>query len=106
MIFIWDEQNQEHAARHGVSHDEAEYVVDHARPPFPRNIEGQKQLVRGQTEAGRWIQVIFVYIESDRVDIMDLPPEDLLALEQNEEIGYIIHARDLTRREKIHCRRN
>ena len=69
----------------GVSPDEAEYVADRAKAPYPEHIGDDKWMVRGQTAAGRYIQVIFI-----------LDPEDTL---------YIIHARGLNDREKRQLRR-
>jgi hypothetical protein len=36
--FYWDEWNVAHVAKHDVTRDEAEHVVRHAKPPFPREI--------------------------------------------------------------------
>jgi hypothetical protein len=71
-------------AVHGVLPEEAEYVVNHAAPPYPEYIGQGKWRVRGQTSTGRYLQVIFV-IEADGY--------------------YVIHARGLTDREKRGLRR-
>ena len=85
MEFRWNDWNLEHATCHGVSPDEAEYVVEHARPPFPEEIGEEKFRVRDQTMAARYVQVIYIF-----------DPEDVV---------YVIHARDLTEREKRALRR-
>jgi uncharacterized DUF497 family protein len=60
MIFRWHDWNIDHIAQHAVEPEEAEYVVERARPPFPRRIEDDKFLVWGRTSGGRLLQVIFV----------------------------------------------
>lgn len=85
MEFRWNEWNVEHIARHGVDPDEAERVVRDAIRPFPRRIQDDKWLVWGRGHGGRFLQVIFVLDDDDRV--------------------YIIHARPLTDREKRRLRR-
>jgi uncharacterized DUF497 family protein len=82
--FRWNDWNRGHIARHGVSEDEAEHVVNQAAPPYPERIGGGKWRVRGQTAHGRYLQVIFV-IEND--------------------VYYVIHARGLTDAEKRRLRR-
>ena len=84
--FRWNEWNVEHIARHGVSREEAEYVVDHAARPFPRHHGDGKFLVRGQSEEGRWLQVVYVF-----------DPRDVI---------YVIHARPLKETEKRATRRS
>ena len=82
--FRWNEWNRDHVAVHGVSPEEAEYVVDHAKRSYPEQIGDGKWRVRGQTAHGRFLQVIFV-IEDD--------------------CYYVIHARGLTDKEKRRFRR-
>lgn len=80
MDFRWDDWNEDHIAGHNVSPEEAEYVVDHRRRPYPRELADAKFMVRGQTAAGYWLQVIYI-IEEDGV-------------------AFVIHARPLTENEK------
>jgi len=82
--FRWNAWNEDHIGQHGVLPQEAEFIVDHAVPPFPENIGSGKWLVRGQAPDGRYIQVIFV-IEDD--------------------CYYVIHARGLSDKEKRQMRR-
>jgi uncharacterized DUF497 family protein len=83
--FRWNRWNIDHIGEHGVVIAEAEYVVEHATNPYPRYEGNGKFLVRGQTAAGDYLQVVFV-----------LSPEDVV---------FIIHARLLTEREKRNYRR-
>ena len=83
--FRWNEWNVEHIAGHGVRPEEAEYVVDNARSPYPRYEGDGRYRVLGQTEAGTYLQVVFIFD----------PPE----------VVYVIHARPLTEREKRRMRR-
>lgn len=85
MQFRWNSWNQEHVETHGVEPDEAEEVVIGARSPFPLVQEDEKYLVWGPTEAGRFLQVVFV-----------IDPDDAI---------YVIHARPLTEKEKKRFRR-
>ncbi|HVT88347.1 MAG TPA: hypothetical protein VHD56_05810 [Tepidisphaeraceae bacterium] len=82
--FRWNDWNRDHIAGHGVSTDEAEYVVNHASPPYPKQIGNGKWQVRGQTAYERYLQVIFI-IEDD--------------------CYYVIHGRGLTDKEKRQLRR-
>lgn len=85
IAFRWNEWNLDHVDRHGVDPFEAEYVVTHATPPYPRFIGDGKWLVWGQTWAGRYLQIIY---------IIDL-----------DETFYVIHARPLAEVEKRRLRR-
>ena len=85
MDFRWNDWNQKHLAQHGVLPVEAEAVVENARRPFPRKIDGDKWLVWGRGRGGRLLQVVFLLDEEDSV--------------------YVIHARPLTEREKRRYRR-
>jgi uncharacterized DUF497 family protein len=79
IVFSWDEWNLQHIETHGVKPVEAEYVVRNAKRPFPREISDDKQLVWGQTERGRYLQVIFVFRSDDEVDYESLSLEEVLA---------------------------
>ena len=83
--FRWNQWNTEHIAEHGITQPEAEYVVRHARRPYPQLASRGKWLVRGPTAIGRFVQVMYI-----------LDPPDA---------AYVIHARPLTDREKRRYRR-
>jgi uncharacterized DUF497 family protein len=83
--YRWNDWNILHIAEHNLSPEDAEYVVDHARPPYPERTGNDKVLVRGQARSGQYIQVIYVV---DRDDML-----------------YVIHARPLTENEKRRYRR-
>jgi uncharacterized DUF497 family protein len=85
MVFRWNSWNEEHIERHGVDPSEAEEIVAGAKSPFPLVQEGRKYLVWGATEEGRLLQVVFV-----------IDPDDSI---------FVIHARDLTNKEKRRFRR-
>ena len=84
-VFRWNAWNRDHIARHGVTEEEAEWVVNRARPPYPEKAGDGKYLVRGQTEAGDYVQVIYIF-----------DPQDVV---------YVIHARPLSEREKKRYRK-
>ena len=85
MLFRWNEWNVEHIAEHGVCVEEAEWVVEHARRPYPQARPDGKRLVIGRGRGARWLQVIYIY-----------DPEDVV---------YVIHARPLNEREKRRARK-
>jgi len=77
--FRWIGWNRDKIAQHNVEIEEAEFVVDHARRPYPMKVEDEKRLVWGQTRSGRYIGI--------------------------DDIVFVIHARPLTPREKRQLRR-
>jgi hypothetical protein len=83
--FRWIQWNTDHIAEHGISPQEAEYAVTHAKRPYPRRREDDKWLVRGRGSGGRLIQVIFVL--------------------DDDGTAFVIHARPLTELEKRRFRR-
>ena len=83
--FRWNQWNVDHIAEHGITPEEAEYVVEHARPPYPERTADNKRRVRGPAPDGRFIQVVYFYSPADTI--------------------YIIHARPLTENEKQALRR-
>jgi uncharacterized DUF497 family protein len=86
MELRWIDWNRDKVAGHGVGSEEAEYVVLAARTPYPqRGLEG-RWVVWGQTAAGRYLQVVYIY-------------DDALA-------AFLIHARPLNETEKRRLRRS
>jgi uncharacterized DUF497 family protein len=91
--FIWTDWNVEHIAEHGITTGDAEYVVLNARPPFPRQHGDDKWLVRGQTQSGQYVQVIFVFEADAHFDYADV---DLTTYDADADDNvYVIHARPL-----------
>lgn len=84
MEFRWNQWNIDHIANHGVSPEEAEWVIQNAQRPYPLASEDDKWLVWGRGRGGRWLQIVFVF-----------SPEDMV---------FVIHARPLTEREKRRAR--
>jgi uncharacterized DUF497 family protein len=107
MVFSWDGVNREHIAKHGISPWEAEEVVRDAEAPFPATIEEEKLVVWGATQAGRYLQVIYVLKTPDEVSYESLAVEDWMAVEAGEvtEVIRVIHAMDLTARMKRSLRK-
>src|SRR5437868_2748059 len=106
MSFSWDTWNRPHIAKHGVSQQEAQYIVERRAAPFPRDIGDGKYLVRGQTEAGRYLQVIYTFKSDEDMDYESMDLEAIIALsDEVSPIYYVVHARDLTEREKRAYRR-
>jgi uncharacterized DUF497 family protein len=81
----WNSWNEDHATQHGIEIAEIEYLVSHAQQPYPERARGGTFLVRGQSEQGHYIQVVFVP-----------DPEDTV---------FVIHARPLTPAETRQFRR-
>lgn len=84
-LFRWNAWNVGHIAEHGVSVEEAEYVVNHGRRPWPEKIGEGKWRVWGRTDAGTYLQVVYVF-----------SPEDTV---------FVIHAMPLTEKQKRQYRR-
>jgi uncharacterized DUF497 family protein len=85
MTFRWNRWNIEHLDGHGLDPDEAEQVVRQAASPFPRRIGDDKLLVWGRGRGGRLLQVVFVMDDDGTI--------------------FVIHGRELTKREKQRYRR-
>lgn len=102
---IWKPQNVEHIAAHGVTPEEAVDVLSAATPPFPERAGEDKHRVRGQTAKGRYLQVVFAYKSSEDIDYAELTAEQILDLDDDLPIVYVIHARELTDAEKKQLRR-
>lgn len=99
--FIWDDWNREHIAKHNVSPQEATSVVLHAAGGYPQTRADGKSLVRGCTQDGRYLQVIFVLRSVSEIDYKAMRMQDIIELPDDcGLLVYIIHARDLSRSEK------
>ncbi len=61
-LFLWDEQNEQHIADHGITKEEFEFVVLNAdRVETSRGLG--RPMVFGMTEAGRSICCVFDFEE-------------------------------------------
>jgi hypothetical protein len=88
-----------------VSRAEAEFVIRHAQPPFPREMDSEKSIVRGPTGKGRLIQAIYVLHGDENIDYESMTLEDIITVsETTDPVLYVIHARELTAREKMKFR--
>ena len=105
MIFQWDDDNVAHIAEHGVVRDEAEYVIERAVPPFPRAAADGKFMVWGRTEDGSYLQVGFVYLPDDRVDVTLLRSDHVLDFQAGAEVLYVFHAMPMTADQKRQYRK-
>ena len=85
FVFRSNAWNVDHLAPHGVAPDDAEFLVEHARKPYPADVGDERYRVRGKSLAGRYLQVVFIF-----------SPDDVV---------YVIHARPLTDREIRQFRR-
>jgi hypothetical protein len=83
--FRWNAWNIEHIAEHGVNPMEAEYIVNHARPPYPEAKGDGKFMAAGQTWDGTYLRVAFI-----------IDPDGTL---------FVIHAQPLTGKDKRIYRR-
>lgn len=78
--FRWNDANVDHIGEHNIVPTEAECVVNHPFRGYPKAMEDEKYLAKGQTAQGHYIQVIYVFD----------PPE----------VVYVIHARPMTVKER------
>jgi uncharacterized DUF497 family protein len=74
--FQWNTWNVEHVEKHGITPGHAEFIVEHARRPFPEMIGDGKRYVAGQTAAGVYIQVIYILGSDGTVFIIHSRPLD------------------------------
>ncbi len=95
---IWNDWNISHIAKHGVTRRQTEYVVANARRPFPSYEGDGKWLVQGQDESGEYLQVIYVLASQARG--IDYAAVDLVALPDDADPIFVIHARPLEDAEK------
>ena len=107
MIFAYDNWNRQHVSKHGVQQADAEFVVEHAKPPYPQRIEEGKFIVYGPDRAGRILEVAFAFRASDEIDFESLDMLQLEELSQRENAFavYIIHAMPIEGRRKKRYRR-
>lgn len=94
-VFVWNQRNVDHIAKHGVRPSEAEYVVDHASARYPQKVGDGKYVVCGKTRAGRWLRVIFIYLDDDEVDVELLTLAQKVLFEEGADALYVIHAMDI-----------
>jgi hypothetical protein len=102
---MWDDDNVEHIGEHGIMPEEAEYVVEHARSPFPRAAGDGKFIVWGRTDDGTYLQVGFVYLPDERVDVESLEPSEVLDFQAGSKVVYVFHAMPMTADQKRQYRR-
>jgi hypothetical protein len=105
VIFQWDEDNVAHISEHGISPEEAEYVARHAAPPFPRAGGDGKFMVWGRTEDGSYLQVGFVRLPDERVDIMRLGVQQIMDFQAGAKVLYVFHAMPMTADQKRQYRK-
>jgi hypothetical protein len=105
LLFAWEDWNLAHIARHGIGRKEAEYVVRHARPPWPDGKGDDKLLVWGPAESGELLQVIFVFKRPDELEFDALDIEQWADVRDDDQIVYVIHAMPLTDAMKKQLRR-
>ena len=66
--FWWDDHNIEHIANHGVEPYEAEEVIDD--DPFIAKAGQGKYVAYGQTDAGRYLLVVFAPKSEQRLRVI------------------------------------
>ena len=107
MIFAYDNWNRQHVSKHGVERADAQYVVENAKPPYPKRIENGKFMVYGPDRAGRILEVAFAFRTADELDFesLDLLQLEELSQKENAVAVYIIHAMPVEGRRKRNYRR-
>lgn len=108
MIFAYDDWNREHVRKHGVQYADAEYVIEHARSPYPQRIDEGKYIVYGPDRYGRILEVVFAYRSGEELDFRSLALLELGELSDSRKdlvAVYIIHAMPVTGRRARRYRR-
>ena len=72
--FRWHDWNIQHIAKHNVSPEEAEYVVRHAKPPYPRRHKKGTWIAKGPTWESCLLQVVFYVDENDDIYVIHAMP--------------------------------
>ena len=67
--FDWDEKNEFHIAKHGVTIFEVEEVILCRKPFYQRGREG-KYIAYGVTEEGRYLFMVFVIKGAGRIRVI------------------------------------
>ena len=57
-LFLWDEQNEDHLAQHGVTREEFEFVVLNAKKAQTSRSTGRPTVI-GITESGRTLCCLY-----------------------------------------------
>lgn len=97
LFFLRNETLDEHAGRHGIRREDAEYVVRNAEPPYPQDIGDGKFRVWGRTSAGEYVQVIFAIKDVADIDYDQLTLPMLAAISEEDSLFIvIIHAMPMT----------
>lgn len=68
-VFVWDEKNENHIAKHGVTIFEVEEVILFRKPFYQRSREG-KYIAYGVTEDGRYLFMVFVIKGFGRIRVI------------------------------------
>ncbi len=67
--FDWDEENENHLAKHGVTIFEVEETILFCKPLYQRSKEG-KYIAYGATKEGRRLFIVFVVKDSCRIRVI------------------------------------
>lgn len=107
FVFAWDDWNRAHVRKHGSTAADAAYVVEHAEPPFPREIGDDKYLIWGKSPAGRYLQVVFSFKPSEQLAFQTLSTLDWATLidYRGTVAIYVIHAMPMTDDQRRQLRR-
>lgn len=68
--FRWIGFNLAKIAKHGLTEEQVEFVVNAARRPSPKPIGNEKWLVIGPTRQGKVIQVIYLIDSDDAIFVI------------------------------------
>jgi uncharacterized DUF497 family protein len=95
VIFAWNDWNLGHIAEHGVSPEEAEYVIRRASRPYPMALDAEKRVVVGKTSKGRLLHVVFVLKSADDLEAGSISSEAWSEIEEDAmvvQVIFVIHA--------------
>jgi uncharacterized DUF497 family protein len=72
--FRWNEWNEDHATKHGITASEAEQVVINAIRPWPRFVGRGKWMVEGRGQGNRFVRVVYLVDPDDTLYIIHAMP--------------------------------
>lgn len=97
LFFLRSDVLEEHASRHGVAREDAEYIVRNAEQPFPEDIGDGKFRVWGRSRSGDYLQVVFAMKELEEIELDQLTLPMLAAIWDDDALFVvIIHAMRMT----------
>jgi hypothetical protein len=101
FVYAWDDWNSEHVKKHGSNAKDAKHIIEHAEPPFPRELGNDKYVVWGRTASGGYLEIIFAFKVPENLAFDDLDVLDWSTIIDypGTVVIYICHAMPMKRKQ-------